>query len=939
MVRDGRVSLHSPLLLIVGGALTLTILTPAFAARTRDTAPAPRSAQAQKILVKAKKRLLRERNSPSAVTELGYEAISAAGVAGSVGTLLRQAPSVHVYQQGLGDNAPELTIRGVRGLEIASTLDGVPIQDLLAPGLFYLANNIGGPVTLDQIARVHIYPGVAYPDKNTFGTIGGTIAYDSKRASDDYAVDVTGSVGSFGTYRAGFDLSSGRFDSPLGSGDNAAKLLLNYKNFQSAGFIQSTNSRENEMEFAFDKPYDDALSSFQVTALYNTGNGLIQNEPVPVPYLNKYGLFSNYPPGEEFVRENNDYLTIFLKDKTYANDWLSFGGTAFYVGNNQQINSYANINLLVPLGGTTPLSVGPSNPSFNNPGGWGQGGQYGPPMGGLINGMPTGYAAWYFGQGIGYGGLNPAYNPYALYPIGSKYCPKALTNQYVRSYGDPHFAPCGLNDWILGDHSDTYGVQPYVEILPPDLWGIVNSIKIGGLAAKETSPTGYFYLGATAHTPMTPAHSAIPRLGGTQRTIYQAYAQDKVDLLDGTLHITPGLTLEGTSSSLGDSITLGSLGSPEYGASGFFGPNGCGTIDFAPTCTGTDLNPFGPYKGSKWDRTYLPFLNVAYDFNKVVPALAGLTAYGSLGTSALFAPTSDFGPSVYGSLPGASIVHMYEGGLKYDTSTIFISVDYFYQKVDRDFGSYTNENPAEPGFGDVISNNDGQREFKGFEAAVQYQITPDIRLFGNASHVLAHYLAEAWDALTVSQDQYGFVLKGDPVTGVPDWVSSFGADYTRKSTFIDDDVFSARITSTYSGHEFTTYDINGTRNIRGLPGVPYGGASGAYSLYQVLAGATTYDPNGGIKPNLIVGLDLTYVLPTRQLPMLKSLQLNLNIQNLLDTHYWQYFYRQISPAPCGSFKSGPFAGLAKSSYGCTPEFADGIPGEPLGAYVSVTARF
>jgi iron complex outermembrane receptor protein len=939
MPTDHRISLRGSLLLAV--ACTLASFVPAnhAAAQAADNKEVSQTTSRERILVKAKKRLLREKNSPSAVTELGEKQISATGVAGSVGTLLRQAPSVYVYQQGLGDSAPELTIRGIRGLEIASTLDGVPTQDLQAPGNFYLANNIGGVFTLNQIEGVHIYPGVAYPDKNTFGTIGGTIAYDSKRPSNDFFFDVTGTVGSFGTYREGFDLNTGAFDSPLGTGDNAAKLLLSYENFQSSGFIQNTNSRENEMEFAFDKPYNDGLSKFQATVLFNTGNGLIQNEPVPVPYLDKYGRFSNYPTSDEFVRENNDYLTVFLKDRTYVNDWLTLGGTVFYIANDQQTNSYANINLLTPGGSATPLSVGPSNPFFNTPGGFGDGGEFGPPVGGLVNGVPTGYQSWYFGQAIGYGGLNPAYNPYALYPIGSKYCPRALTNQYAQLYGDPHFAPCGLNDQVTGQHSDTYGVQPYVEILPPDIWGVVNSIKIGGLAAKETSPTGYDYLGGAPNTPQTAAHSAVPLLGGTQRTIYQAYAQDKIDLLDGTLHITPGITVEGTSSSLDDSLTSGSLASPEYGANGFFGPNGCGTTDYAPTCTGVETDPYGPYKGSKWDRDFLPFFNIAYDFDKIVPSLAGLTAYGSTGTSALFAPTSDFGPSVFGSLPDASIVHMYEGGLKYNTSNLLISADYFYQKIDRDFGSYSNQNPAEPGYGDVISNNNGQREFKGVEVAVQYQITPNIQLFGNASHILAHYLAEAWDNLTVAQDQYGVVQKGNPITGIPDWVSTFGIDYTRKSSFIDDDVFSARLTDTYTGHQYTTYDLNGTQNIQGLPGVPYGGPNGAYNLYQTLAGATTYDPNGGIKPNLILGVDLTYVLPTPQLPVLKSVKFNLNIQNLFNTQYWQYFYRQISPTACGSFTSGPYAGLAKSSYGCTPEFADGIPGEPFGAFFSVTARF
>jgi iron complex outermembrane receptor protein len=142
--------------------------------------------ETESVVVKAQRFLLREKNSPSAVTELGQKQIAATGVSGSPATLLRQAPSVFVYQQGLGDNAPELTVRGLRGLEIATTLDGIPTQDLEAPGAFYLANNIGGVFTLGQISGVSIYPGVAYPDKSTFGTIGGTIAYDSKRPTNDF---------------------------------------------------------------------------------------------------------------------------------------------------------------------------------------------------------------------------------------------------------------------------------------------------------------------------------------------------------------------------------------------------------------------------------------------------------------------------------------------------------------------------------------------------------------------------------------------------------------------------------------------------------------------------------------------------------------------------------------------------------------------------------
>ena len=262
---------------LVPGAAALGDAAPVQVAQAGASPP---QTSTESITVRAARRLLKEQNSPSAVTELGAKQITAAGVSGSVSTLLRQAPSVYVYQQGVGDNAPVLTIRGVRGLEVAATLDGVPTQDLLNGGTGSnnggdpaLANNIGAYYNLDQIDNVSIYPGVAYPNKNTFGTIGGTVAYSSKRPSADLGVDVFGTVGSFGTYKEGFTLNSGPLDGPLGSGDNAPRVLAQYSNTQSAGYIDYTKSRYNNMEVALDKPYDDGASKFQATVLYNTGAG------------------------------------------------------------------------------------------------------------------------------------------------------------------------------------------------------------------------------------------------------------------------------------------------------------------------------------------------------------------------------------------------------------------------------------------------------------------------------------------------------------------------------------------------------------------------------------------------------------------------------------------------------------------------------------------
>jgi iron complex outermembrane receptor protein len=899
--------------LMFAGACTLVLAAlPGSIARADNSSPqvnlglgqAAAATQSESVVVKAQRYLLREKNSPSAVTELGSKQIAATGVSGSPSSLLRQAPSVFVYQQGLGDNAPELTIRGLRGLEIATTLDGVPTQDLLAPGAFYLANNIGGLFTLSQISGVSIYPGVAYPDKSTFGTIGGTIAYDSKRPTNDFYLDVSGGVGSFGTYTEGFEVNSGAIDSPLGTGDNAARMLLNYRNFQTQGFIDGTPNRENEMEAAFDKPYDDGLSKFQATVLYNTGDGLIENEPVPLPYLEKNGMFSNYPTNLVSAAERNDFLTVILKDDTYINDYLNVGLTTFYLHNDNQLTTYGDPSVFAPNGGAGSLTVAGASPFINNPAGFGlANGDYGP-------GGPF-YAPAY------------PYNPALTAPPNSKYCPASV----IARFGSYANSPCGINSELNVGQSDTYGVQPRASILAPEIYGIANTINIGGLFAKETSPLGQNYLGVTQQVAQTPENLSgyLPEGfdGGTQRTIFQGYIQDKIDMLDDTLHLTPGGTVEGTASSL-------------RGSQVFDGETG----------------QFVNYKANKWDREYLPFFNATYDFDKLLPVAKGLSAYGSFGNSALFAPVGDFGPNTAGPPPSASIVHLYEAGLKYNTPNLLISIDYFYQKVDRDFGYFQFQSGPQNGAAEYSGY--GQREFKGEEGAITYQLTPAWQLFGNFSHLKATYLTSGFAFDTVAEDQYGTEYKGDPVSGVPDWLANFGADYSRKSTFMDADAVNVRVSGTYTGHQYTTYDLGGTDyltspsfaalaplNFNGCPGNPgTTGACSAYTRYNQVTGATVTNTNGGgISPFAVFNLDLNYTLPTPYLPVLKKVTFDLNIQNLFDQRYFQYFYSQISPNNCGTFTSGPFKGLAKNNYSCSAQFEDGIPGQPFSAFFTVTARF
>jgi iron complex outermembrane receptor protein len=164
-------------------------------------------------------------------------------------------------------------------------------------------------------------------------------------------------------------------------------------------------------------------------------------------------------------------------------------------------------------------------------------------------------------------------------------------------------------------------------------------------------------------------------------------------------------------------------------------------------------------------------------------------------------------------------------------------------------------------------------------------------------------------------------------------------DYTPKSVVRDGDQFEARLAGLYSGHQYSSYDLTGVENVGPLPiGAVYG--QGGY--YNAVAGATVTDPKpqDGISPYVIWNLDLNYTLPTPELPVLKKIKFDLNLQNLFNHMYWQYFYHQISPAACeGTVPSGVYKGNPISQYGCTPEFADGIPGEPFSVIFTVSAKF
>lgn len=134
---------------------------------------------------KYQKLLVGEKNIASAMSVISHEQIKAASSAASIYSILKLTPSVNEYQQNIGPSMPTLTVRGVRMSQLAQTLDGIPMTSLLSGGEGALnSHGIGSLVSTGQVAGIHVYPGVAPPDRGGFATIGGTINYQTKQPTD-----------------------------------------------------------------------------------------------------------------------------------------------------------------------------------------------------------------------------------------------------------------------------------------------------------------------------------------------------------------------------------------------------------------------------------------------------------------------------------------------------------------------------------------------------------------------------------------------------------------------------------------------------------------------------------------------------------------------------------------------------------------------------------
>jgi iron complex outermembrane recepter protein len=486
------------------------------------------SYQVQTVRIKYKRLLLRQKDIPNAVTELGPKQVQAANpTLGSIQTLLTQAPSVVAYSQQPGQDSTTLAIRGVRNDELSETLDGVPINNLMTGSGDYLdAGAVGSPVTLNEIQGVSIYPGLAPPDHQGFGTAGGTIAYTTKQPTDDRYFELEGGFGSFDTQHFGFTINTGK----LGTGVDAPKALLLYDQSETAGYVENTPAQFHDFLFDLQKPYDDGLSKLGLIVIFNQGKALVQTLPAPVSLMQAYGYKFNYPISSSFYNQADQNLTTILSDQTYINQYAIFDASLFFLHQTTSVDDYASAdattNGYTYNGITYPPNIQGVNSFFGCVGG---------------------------------------YNPVTETADANSHNGPGFTYDPAATFGS---CAAGESDEYTYGHMNTVGITPKITIFPDDH----NTIVIGGMIAKASEnvqPGGatsngvsYVYGGDGAEENEINGYNSFNLGGGAQRTIFSGYVQDTLRLFDNKLQITPGLKVDAAYSSNIEQVDYG-IYSPE----------------------------------------------------------------------------------------------------------------------------------------------------------------------------------------------------------------------------------------------------------------------------------------------------------------------------------------------------------------------------------------
>ena len=227
------------------------------------------------------------------------------------------APSVmSVDPNGTGMMETQaLSMRGFQNGQYNVTFDGIPwgdSNDFSQHSTSYFMQQDTGKIVVDR------GPGDASNIGNA--TFGGTIAVSSKDVSSQGGVTPYATVGSFNTKLFGAELDTGTMKD---AGD--ARAFIDYKNFQTDGYLTNAGQRRENLFLKYIRPVGDN----SLLTIVTMQNKLHQNVALGTTAANmqKFGTnfgLNNDPTSQDFAGYNIDNITSdfeYIGLQTMQGDW------------------------------------------------------------------------------------------------------------------------------------------------------------------------------------------------------------------------------------------------------------------------------------------------------------------------------------------------------------------------------------------------------------------------------------------------------------------------------------------------------------------------------------------------------------------------------------------------------------------------------------------
>ena len=403
----------------------------------------------------------------------------------SVTQVVNNVPGFNARALGVGGfviSDTAFTLDGFPSSELGTTFDGIPDVNTFLGGFFGNGDQmIGQPLVAMDIVGAHVYSGASTQAESSIDDLGGTIAFEPAMPAKHFGVrlGVTG-----GVYQGGgtemvdhVSVNSGAIKSLHGM-----RVVAKFSRTRVNGPWSNVDEHMNSFYFAAVQPT--SSGHVKLVALVNAANGNVPDR-LPAPLLAEYGYNYMYPPNVAFRNQETQSTFVALSAKSMLNPWMIGEIKAFYVGTGNDMNAF-------------------SNPTFAN--------SY--EKYGFLNFSPQGCSA-----------LN-AFLSAPPYP--EAYDCAAATQQF----GSPQEGTAYMR--YIQNYAEM-GAMGHLTFLLPD-----NTVQVGasGFVAPMLSTESWY-----GSWPVPTSHSGYNAawLEHDGQTWTQLYAQDNIRLLNGKLHIYPGM--------------------------------------------------------------------------------------------------------------------------------------------------------------------------------------------------------------------------------------------------------------------------------------------------------------------------------------------------------------------------------------------------------------